>query len=268
MTARLNRLLVTGAAGMLGKVCREKLAGLATTLRLSDFADLGAAGPNEEVAQCDLRGFEAVRAAVKGCDGIVHLGGMSVENTWATILGANIEGTYHVYEAARREGCKRILFASSNHAIGFHKREERLDASARLRPDSLYGVSKCFGEALASYYYDKFGIETAIIRIGSCFPEPRDHRMLATWLSADDFIRLVEAVFRAPRLGCPIVYGASDNAEKWWDNSAAAFIGWRPLDSSEPYRAGIDARMTPPAPEDPLNVFQGGGFATAPHFED
>lgn len=265
---RLRRLLVTGAAGNLGRLCRARLVGLAETLRLSDLGGLGEAGPGEELAPCDLRDFEAVRAAVRGCDGVVHLGGFSVEGPWATILGANIEGTYHLYEAARLEGCRRILFASSNHAVGFHRREDRLDAGAPLRPDSLYGVSKCFGEALARLWFDKFGVETAIVRIGSCFPEPLDHRMLATWLSSDDFVSLIEAVFRAPRLGCPIVYAASDNAEQWWDNSAVAYLGWRPKDSSERFRAGLDARMAPPPPDDALNRFQGGGFAKSGRFED
>ena len=117
-------------------------------------------------------------------------------------------------------------------------------------------------------YWDKFGIETARVRIGSCFPEPRDHRMLATWLSPDDFVRLCEAVFRAPRLGCPVIYGASANAEQWWDNSSVGYVGWVPQDSSEGFRAKLDAAMAPPAVDDPANRFQGGGFAAAGHYED
>lgn len=264
----LERLLITGAAGGLGRLARERLGTLARTRRLSDVAAMAPAGPGEEVIPCDLADFAAVRDLVDGCDGILHLGGVSVEDSFANILHANIVGLYNLYEAARQTGAPRILFASSNHAIGFHTRETRLDARAPLRPDSLYGVSKCFGEAVASLYHDKFGIETAIVRIGSCFPAPKDHRMLATWLSPDDFIRLIERVFTAPRVGCPVIYGASDNAEQWWDNSHVAYLGWRPEDSSEPFRAELDAAQTPPPASDPAVKYQGGGFAAAGHFED
>lgn len=264
----LNRLLITGAAGGLGQLCRDRLGHLAVTLRLSDIADLGPAGAGEEVVPCDLADLAAVRDLVDGCDGIVHLGGKSIEGTWQVILQSNLIGLYNTYEAARQTGCPRVLFASSNHAIGFHTRETLLDGDSPQRPDSLYGVSKCFGEAMARLYYDKFGIETAIVRIGSCFPEPKDHRMLATWLSPDDFIRLIERVFRAPRLGCPIIYGVSANTETWWSNDHVAYLGWRPEDSSERFRAGLDARMTPPPADDPVVRYQGGGFAAAGHFED
>ncbi len=264
----LERLLITGAAGGLGRLARSRLGGLARTLRLSDIAPMAPAGPNEEVVECDLADFAAVRALVTDVDAILHLGGVSVEDTFQNILHGNLIGLYNVYEAARQAGVGRIFFASSNHAIGFHLRETRLDAAAPLRPDSLYGVSKCYGEAVARLYYDKFGIETAIVRIGSCFPEPKDHRMLATWLSPDDFIGLIERVFTIPRLGCPIVYGVSDNEEQWWDNRDAGFIGWRPQDSSEPYRARLDATQTPLPGEHPAVRFQGGAFAAAGHFED
>ena len=177
-------------------------------------------------------------------------------------------GLYNVYEAARQEGVPRILFPSSNHAIGFHERETRLDAAAPLRPDSLYGASKCFGEAIARLYYDKFGIESAIVRIGSCFEEPLDHRMLATWLSPDDFIRLIERVFLAHRLGCPVIYGVSANDECWWDNSSVEYLGWRPRDNAESFRSQLDARFKQPLANDPGTRFQGGKFAAMGHFED
>ena len=193
----MKRLLITGAAGGLGKMARERLTHLADVLRLSDIDDLGEAAPNEEIVYCDLGDKAAVEAMVADCDGIVHFGGISVEKPWDLIMNANINGVFNLYEAARKNGAPRIIFASSNHAIGFHKQTDKLDASSPTRPDGLYGVSKCFGESMASMYHDKFGIETACVRIGSCFPEPRNHRMLATWLSADDFVRLIERVGRA-----------------------------------------------------------------------
>lgn len=258
----MQRLLITGAAGQLGCLVRPRLAHLADTLRLSDIAALGDAAPHEELVGCDLTDRAAVAQLVDGCDGILHLGGQSVEAAWSVVRDANIEGLYNLYEGARAHGKPRILFASSNHAIGFYRQTERIDAAAPVRPDGLYGVSKVFGEALARMYFEKFGIETACVRIGSCLPKPANHRMLSTWLSPDDFVRLIERVFRVPVLGCPIVYGVSANEATWWDNSASAYLGWRPRDNSEQFRAELDAAMAQPAPDAPDAVYQGGYFAT------
>jgi len=258
----LKRLLITGANGGLGSVCRERLGHLAETVRLSARKGLGEAGPGEEIVYCDLGDKAAVETMVEGCDGIVHLGGQATEAPWEVIRNANLDGMFHLYEAARKSSVKpRIVFASSNHAIGFHRQTERLDANSLTRPDGLYGVSKVFGEALASMYHDKFGIETACVRIGSCFPEPKTHRMLATWMSYDDFVRLIERIFMVPKLGCPIVYGASANDGSWWDNREVAYLGWAPKDNAEVFRAKIDAEMDPPPGDDPNAVYQGGGFA-------
>lgn len=265
---RLERLLITGAAGGLGTLCRARLSHLAETLRLSDIADLGEAAPHEELVQCDLGDKDAVEALVAGCDGIVHLGGRSVEDTWQSIRNANIDGVFNLYEAARKCGRPRIVFASSNHTIGFYRQTDYIDHRAPARPDGLYGVSKVFGEAIASMYHDKFGIETASIRIGSCFPEPLNHRMLSTWMSADDFIALIERIFLAPVLGCPVIYGVSANSGTWWDNSAVSYLGWRPKDNAEVYRAKIDAAIQPPAADAPEAVYQGGTAVTDDIHED
>lgn len=256
----MKRLLITGAAGGLGQAMRTRLVHLAEMIRLSDVADMGDAAVHEEIVTCDLADKAAVEALVEGCDGIVHFGGKSIEGPWDVVRDSNIEGVFNLYEAARKHGHPRIVFASSNHAIGYHKQSDRLDHNARVRPDSLYGVSKVFGEAMASMYHDKFGQETAIVRIGSSFPEPRDHRMLSTWLSYGDFVRLIERVFAAPHLGCPIIYGASANNASWWDNSGVAYLGWVPQDNSEQYRAGLDAQMETPGPNDPVSYYQGGAF--------
>lgn len=257
----MKRLLITGAGGGLGSVCRARLAHLADVLRLSDRGDIGPAKPHEEIITCDLGDKSAVEALVEGCDGIVHLGGQAVEAPWEVIRNANIDGIFNLYEAARKSSTRpRIVFASSNHAIGFYEQTERLDAKSPPRPDGLYGVSKAFGEAMASMYHDKYGIETASIRIGSCFPEPTNHRMLATWMSYDDFVRLIERIFAVPRLGCPIIYGASDNDASWWDNGQVAYLGWRPQDNSEAFRAKVDAATARPPADDPTAVYQGGAF--------
>ncbi|MER0236510.1 NAD(P)-dependent oxidoreductase [Fulvimarina sp. MAC8] len=260
----LERLLITGAGGGLGTLLRNRLFHVAQTVRLSDVVDLGAAAENEEIVPCDLADRDAVQALVEGCDGILHLGGVSVEKSFDTILPANITGVYNLYEAARVAGMPRIVFASSNHTIGYYTQDTPLTNDVPMRPDGLYGVSKCFGEAVANLYHDKFGQETALVRIGSCFPEPRDHRMLSTWMSPNDFVSLIECVFRVPRLGCPVIWGVSDNDARWWDNSAIAYLGWRPKDNSEVYRKKIDAAMERPSPDAPDAVYQGGKFTAEP----
>lgn len=263
----LKRLLVTGAAGIVGTMVRSRLGDIAETLRLSDIAPFDVGDLPAEVVACDLADHDAVRKLVAGCDGILHLGGVSVEDKFSRILKANIEGVHNLYEAARKNGSPRILFASSNHVVGFHRQTERLDDSATMRPDGLYGVSKCFGEAMAQLYFAKFGIETAIVRIGSCFPEPRDERMLSTWLSPDDFVSLVECVFRAPVLGCPVIYGVSANDARWWDNSNVDYLGWKPKDNAEAFRARLEPFDSGSGRGGPAMVFQGGKFTTDPIFE-
>ena len=256
----MKRLLITGAAGGLGSVMRDKLAHLADSIRLSDMSDMGEAKSNEEIVTCDLGDAAAVEDLVKGCDGIVHFGGKSTEGPWSVINNANIQGVVNLYEAARKQGMPRIVFASSNHAIGFYRQDQVIDNTVYPRPDGLYGVSKVVGEAMANAYHDKFGQETAIVRIGSCFPEPRNHRMLSTWMSYDDFARMIERIFDVPKLGCPIIYGASANTATFWDNSKVAWLGWQPQDNSESYRAQVDANTPKPAPDAPDVLWQGGMF--------
>lgn len=265
-TTKLRRLLLTGAAGGLGKVLRERLRPFADVLRLSDIAPLPAAGDGEEAVRCDLADKAAVDHLVRDCDAIVHLGGVSVERPFEEILEANIKGVFHVYEGARRNGVKRVVFASSNHVIGFHKQGEVIDADCAKRPDSYYGLSKSYGEDLSRFYFDRYGIETACLRIGSSFPQPKDRRMLVTWLSYRDLTELVRCCLFAPRLGHTIVYGMSANRDAWWDNSQAAHLGFRPQDSSEPFRAQVEAQA-PLAPDDPAATYQGGAFVRAGPFE-
>ncbi len=260
MTAtRFNRLLLTGAAGALGRVLRTSLKPLATTLRVSDIAAMDAAAPGEEVVRCDLADAAGVDALLEGVDAVVHMGGISVEGPWEPILAANIIGLHNLYEAARRHGAKRVIFASSNHAIGFNPRTRRIDANDPVRPDGNYGVSKAFGEALSRFYWDRYGIETVCLRIGSSFPEPKDRRMLITWLSYDDMAGLVRCALTAPKVEHTIVFGASDNRDSWWDNRHAAHLGWQPKSSSEPFRARMEA-LPPVDPDDPAERFQGGAY--------
>lgn len=262
---KVKRLLLTGAAGGLGRVLRESLVPFATSLRLSDLRDLEDLKANEESVACDLADKAAVDELVKGCDAVVHMGGLSTEHSFEQILEANIKGVFHIYEAARRHGVKRIVFASSNHVIGFHKQGEVIDANCAKRPDSYYGLSKSFGEDLSRFYFDRYGIETACLRIGSSFPEAKDRRMLITWLSYRDLTELIRCCLFAPKLGHTIVYGASDNRDKWWDNSQAAHLGFKPQDNSEPFRAKAES-LPPLAEDDPARIYQGGAFVKAGPF--
>ncbi|MBV9890933.1 MAG: NAD(P)-dependent oxidoreductase [Rhizobacter sp.] len=257
-----GRLLLTGAAGGLGRVLRPRLARQCTTLRVSDIAELGAAAAGEEVVPARLEDFDAVLGLLADVDALVHLGGVSVEGPFEPILRANIVGMHNVYEAARRQRVQRIVFASSNHVTGFYRQDAVLAPSDPMRPDGNYGLSKAFGELLSRFYFDRYGIETVCLRIGSSFPEPKDRRMLATFLSYDDLERLVVASLTAPVVGHTVVYGVSDNVRTWWDNTAARHLGFRPHDSSERFRAAVEAREPLADPGDPAALFQGGGFVT------
>ena len=255
-----EKLLLTGAAGGLGRALRGRLKANCTVLRLSDRVDPGPAQAGEEVVVADLGDCAAVDSMVAGVQAIVHLGGVSTEQPWEPILQANIVGLYNLYEAARRHGVPRVVFASSNHVTGFYRQSETIDASHPPRPDGLYGLSKAFGEDLSRLYFDRYGIETACVRIGSSFPEPKDRRMLATWLSYDDLHRLIVACLTTPVLGHTNIFGMSDNAVTWWDNSLARHVGYRPQDSSDVFRDAVFARTPPPDLQDPAAQFQGGAF--------
>lgn len=267
VTTRCHRILLTGAAGNLGKVLRDRLKRYADVVRISDIADLGAQREQEEIVPCNLADPHAVHELVAGVDAIVHLGGVSVERPFEEILPANIQGTYNLYEAARRHGVRRIVFASSNHVIGFYKQGEMLDADTVPRPDGYYGISKAFGEQMASFYFDRYGIETVCLRIGSSFPEAKDRRMLITWLGYDDLEQLIKRSIFVPDVGFAIVYGASANRDRWWDNSKATRVGFQPVESSEQFRAKVES--VPPLPaDDPAGWYQGGAFVKAGPFGD
>jgi len=266
-TLRFARLLLTGAAGGLGRVLRPRLKACCDVLRVSDIADLGPAAPAEEVVYAALQDMAAVRALLAGVDAVIHLGGVSTEHDFDTILPANLVGTYNVYESARVHGVRRVVFASSNHVTGFYRQSQTITPQMPVRPDGYYGLSKAFGENLAQFYFDRYGLETVSLRIGSSFPEPADRRMLASWLSYDDLERLVLAALTAPMVGHTIIYGMSDNLLTWWDNSSARHIGYRPQDSSELFRAAVESRQQRVDPADPVAVFQGGGFVIKGPFE-
>jgi uronate dehydrogenase len=252
----LQRLLITGAAGNLGRVLRQRLRGSFPLLRLSDRDEMAAVGAGEEVVRCDLADAEATKRLCEGVDAILHFGGRSLEGSWPEILSANIVGAINLWEGARLAGVERIIFASSNHVVGLYRRTERFDHTVMPRPDGRYGISKAFGEDLASLYAHKHGIKGFCMRIGSCFEKPSNRRMLSTWLSFADFERLIRVGLTADYL-FEIVYGQSRNTRAFWDNSNAYRLGYDPQDNAEVFAAEVENKVS----GNPLSdVLQGGDF--------
>lgn len=259
----MERVLITGAAGGIGRRLREDMRGLYPLLRLSDRAGMAPARDGEEVVEADLADMAACEAICSGIDGIVHLGGQAVEADWETVLQANIVGCYNLFEAARRQGVRRIVFATTNHVIGFYRRTQRIDHAAPPRPDSRYGVSKAFGEALGRLYADKYGLGVLCVRIGNYGDRPLDKRRLSIWISPRDFLQLVRIGLEHPDLHYEIVYGASENDRTWWDNSNAYRLGYKPEDESELFAAEVLAAENPDEADLIAEQFQGGPFCSA-----
>ncbi|CAM4164368.1 NAD(P)-dependent oxidoreductase [Kibdelosporangium persicum] len=240
-----QRILITGAAGGVGTLMRPRLAADDRILRLLDIAELPAAADGErvETIQASITDMDAMERACEGVDAVIHLGGHSLEQVWSKILDVNINGTYVVLEAARRQGVKRVVLASSNHAVGYIKEADGEAADyAFPRPDTNYGVSKAAMEALGSMYADRYGMDVICVRIGSCFAKPKDVRMLSTWLSPDDGARLFEACLATPKPGFRIVWGVSDNTRRWFSLDEARKLGYESKDDSEEFAAEVLAR--------------------------
>jgi uronate dehydrogenase len=263
-----RRILITGAAGSLGSELRTGVAHLAETLRLVDVKPMGSAAPNEEIVVCNLADKAAALEATRDCDAVLHFAGHPREQSFEEIIADTLPAAYHVYEGARRHGARRVVYASSIHAVGFHAVEDVPDTRVPHRPDTFYGLTKTFVEDLASLYWDKFGLESVCLRICSCFPEPSDRRMLWSWLSFADCVRLVEAALTAPRVGFSVIYGTSDNAARAVSNAHAAHIGFRPLDSADGFATALIARTERPDPHAVATCVVGGGFAATGHPDD
>jgi len=230
------RVLITGAAGRIGTVLR---AGLEFDLRLTDVVEPDGLTADETFVPADLTDAAAVDRAVEGADAVVHLGAVPDEASFAELAGPNLHGTFHVLDACRRFGARRVVFASSNHATGMYPVGEPLDGNWLPRPDGLYGASKVWGEALGRMFAERFGLEVVCLRIGSFRPRPTQRRELATWLSHSDAVRLVHAGLTAPDVRFEIVYGVSANTRAWWPLTGA--LGYAPQDDAEAYAAEIES---------------------------
>jgi uronate dehydrogenase len=241
---------MTGAAGAIGSCLRDGLRPLLDELVLTDVRVVEPEA-NERFVLADLADREAVAGAVEGAGAVIHLGGISIEKPFEQLVGPNLVGTFNVFEAARLAGASRVVFASSNHATGFYPVQRTLTGNEPTRPDSLYGVTKVYGEALGSLYVDKFDLEVVCVRIGSFARRPRELRELATWLSHEDAVRLFIACLSAPDVGFRVVYGASANTRLFWDLTSARELGYEPHDNAERYAGEVG---------DEAHELQGGAF--------
>ena len=258
----MSVIVITGAAGLVGSMLRPRLARPGRTLRLVDVAPL-TAGPGEEAVQASVTDPDAMTRVCQGADAVIHLAGIPGEASWDEIMSLNLGGSYVTFEAARRAGTPRVIFASSNHAVGFTPATDfPVPDYAFPRPDTFYGVSKASVEALAAMYHGRYGMDAICVRILSCFPEPRNVRMLSTWLSPDDAGRLFEACLTVPTPGYRVIFGVSANTRGGWvalDEARA--LGYEPKDDAETYAARIIADQGEPDPDDPLLRYLGGEFA-------
>ena len=251
-------VLLTGASGALGRTLTKSLGGLGWKLVLTDivpFPDPIPAGAT--FTKADLSDGVAMLRLAEGCGAIIHMGGVSVERPFEEVIGPNIRGLYHIYEAARREKA-RVIFASSNHSVGFHERTESIPADTQFLPDGYYGLSKAYGELMGRMYWFKHGVESVNVRIGSATPEPVNARMLASWMSYGDLSRLMERCVLTPKVGHAVIWGASDNARMtWWRDDARGALGWTPIDSADPFAGQLAGAVS----GDPVEErYMGGAY--------
>lgn len=260
----MKKLVLTGAAGRLGSYLREPLSKMCETLVSTDIADgIETLLSNESYVPADLADFDAMEAIVRGADMVVHFGAFVDEAPFETLLGPNFIGSYNIWEAARRHGTRRVVYASSIHAVGMHPKTDAIGIDAAHRPDGFYGLAKCFTEDLARMYWDKEGIEAVCLRILSC-ANVTNPRAVGSWLSYDDMIHLVERAIDTPIAGFSIVYGVSDNDRNPVDNSGARHLGYRPKDNAEQFAKEIYANAGVLDSQDPGNFCHGGPFASTP----
>ncbi len=257
----MKKIVLTGAAGRLGSYLREPLTKMATELVSTDIAgEIGKLYPGESYVQADLADFAAMKTLLKGADMVVHFGAFVDEGPFEKLLGPNFIGAYNVWEAAHQNNVRRVIYASSIHAVGMHLKSDAIGIDAPHRPDTFYGLAKCFAEDLGRMYWDKRGLEAVCLRILSC-AQVTSARALGSWLSYDDLIQLVTRAIDTPTTGFAIVYGVSDNDRSPVDNSGAAFLGYRPRDNAEQFAAETLAAEPPADPQDPGQMYHGGPFA-------
>ncbi len=261
MTRKLKKIVLTGAAGRLGSYLREPLAKMCDTLVSTDIQDQpGTLYPGETYMQADLASFDAMMEVIEGAEMVIHMGAFVDEGPFEQLLGPNFVGSYNVWEAAHRHGVRRVVYASSIHAVGMYPKNEFIGTDVAHRPDTFYGLAKCFTEDLGRMYWEKRGLESVHMRILSC-AQVNNARALGSWLSYDDLIQLVTRCIETPVTGFAIIYGVSDNDRAPVDNANASFIGYRPKDNAEVFAQEVLANEPPMDPQDPSHMRHGGPFA-------
>ncbi|KDR38096.1 NAD-dependent epimerase/dehydratase family protein [Caballeronia glathei] len=256
----MTRIALSGASGQLGTLLRKTLLERGYDLRSAGGSkSLVPIVKDEDVMHGDLRDPAVVDRLLTGVDVLIHMAGTSVERPLPEIIDNNLRGLVEVYEGARRNKVRRILFASSNHAIGMYPVEDKLDLDCEFRPDGFYGLSKMWGEGVARMYWDKHGIESVCVRIGSCIEKPTEFRHLSTWLAQEDLLQIVERTIDAPEIGYIVVWGVSGNTRSYWNNDGATRLGYRPQHNAEDF---ADEILKKPNPLDAVGQrYQGGSFA-------
>jgi uronate dehydrogenase len=257
------RVLVTGAAGSIGTIL---LPGLTARGHEVIGLDRSTAPDGSDTAwyavDCtDPDAVEAVFADLArsgGIEAVVHLAGIPTEASLTEELDSHVVSTAALLDAMVRHGVDRMVYASSNHAVGRTPRTDLLTTDVRPRPDTFYGVAKVAAEALLSLYVDRHGIDAVALRIGSFLPQPETRRGLSTWLSHDDAVHMVDAALTAPAPGFAVVYGISANSRAWWDLEPGRALGYHPEDDAEAFAAEIPERA-----EDEVEAGHvGGPFVT------
>lgn len=261
----LKKIVLTGAAGALGSALREPLSRMCERLTSVDIKDAPAQlAPNETWAKADCAEMDQVAPLMEGAEMVVHFAAIPDERSFEELLRPNFLSSYVVWEAAYRAGARRVVYASSVHAIGMHETNRGIDTDALHRPDTFYGLSKCFTEDLARLYWEKRGIEAVCLRIFSATETPQNTRALGTWLSRGDLIHMVERAVDTPTTGFCVVYGISNNDRAPVTNAKVSFLGYRPKDNAEDYAAEILAKAGKPDPQNPAQMRLGGPFAAVP----
>lgn len=263
----MKRVLITGAAGDVGRRITPLLKAVYPEVVLSDMVPV--ADPKGlEFRKAELSNAAEVAKAVAGMDGIVHLGGYSVDGPWEAIERASITGCYNLFEEAHKAGVKRVIFASSNHVVGFYPRDKKIAHDVTLLPDSRYGVSKAFGEAVGAFYAMKHGMKVTSLRIGNVNEKPLDTRRLAIMLHPEDLVQLIRIGLEHPAIVYEVLYGASGNTRAWWDNSRAFQLGYKPKFNAEDFVAHAQAEQAKVQPDPVCDYYQGGTFCSAEYSAD
>ena len=261
----LNKIVLTGAAGSLGTALRKPLSKLCTALVSTDIAKApGKLHKNETWVRADIADMGQVAPLMEGATMVVHFGAVVDEKPFEELLGPNFVGAYNVWEAAYRAGARRVIYASSIHAVGMHETTASIDSDAPHRPDTFYGLAKCFAEDLGRMYWEKRGLESVCLRILSCTKEPQNVRALGTWLSHGDMVHLVERSILTAVTGFTVAYGVSANTRAPVSNTRALHLGYRPKDNAEDWAQKLMAAEPAPDPQDMGFARLGGPFAKVP----